>query len=351
MKKRIEYLDLVKVVAIFLVFFAHSYTLGTKLYYTSSSTMMNGIYLFLDCFRTINNALLFMVSGVLLLKGDALGDKEIKKYLLRISRYVVVILIFSIIQYGFKLCIGEMDNVGAVGFLKIIYHEPIHYTYWFIYTYLGYLLMLPFSQYIAKNMSKKAFIYLICITIFLYDICPILQNSFGIGNLNISVYLTKFNYALYPIIGFYLNEHMKEFIFDKNYKIYLLTLCSFAGVFFASVYTGKQMKLSGAYGEDFISLFNIVTAITVFCWCFKITEHMQGKVFLKKVVYYISNAVLGCYLLENIIEYITQRLIYSMVPHNYPKLTICCLYIIFTIICGTVFVNLIKKIPGVNRFI
>ena len=62
------YLDILKVMAIFLVLFTHTGLNGNKLYTVTTKGMLQTVYTMLDCFRTINNPLLFMISGALLLR-------------------------------------------------------------------------------------------------------------------------------------------------------------------------------------------------------------------------------------------------------------------------------------------
>lgn len=89
------YLDIVRIVAIFLVLYTHISADGLRLYKVSENLSIQIPYLFIDCFRTINNPLLFMVSGVLLL-GKEESIRVVWKR--RVLRFAIVLVTFSYIH-------------------------------------------------------------------------------------------------------------------------------------------------------------------------------------------------------------------------------------------------------------
>lgn len=124
-----------------------------------------------------------MASGALLLKvkGNNNDTDEMWKLVKRIGKYLVVLLIFSFIQYLYKISRGTFEAIGIVNFLKYIYTAPIHFSYWFIYAYLGYLIMLPFTRKIACGISKLQFQYLLFVMMLFMYILPVFQIVTGMG--------------------------------------------------------------------------------------------------------------------------------------------------------------------------
>ena len=90
------YLDMIRIVAVFLVIFTHTGDIGSKLYvFGDYGTLRNAIYIMADIIRCINVPLFFMVSGALLL-----GKKEAYKTLLkkRVLRYAIVFILLFIMR-------------------------------------------------------------------------------------------------------------------------------------------------------------------------------------------------------------------------------------------------------------
>ncbi len=351
MKKKFFYLDLVKVIAIYLVLFAHSNTYGTKLYTLVLGQKIYFFYLWMDCIRTINNPLFFMVSGALLLKPENDSDNGASMYRLvkKISKYFVVLVVFSFIQYAYKISIGSIEKTGIVYFLKYIYSTPIHFSYWFIYAYLGYLIMLPFTRKIACGLSKLQFQYLIFIMILFMYALPLFQISAGMGGINISLYINTYTCSVFPIIGCYLHNHMDEVIFDKKWKIYGLVVLAVAGSCVAAGLTHFEMVRNGKYMENYITYFNMLTAMAIFCICYKLSYFLERKKFILKLISTISSCAFGIYLLENIIEDVFSKKIYEFVPVYWPRFTVCVIYMTLTVAIGTFIVWLLKKVPVVGK--
>ena len=99
-KQRKIYFDLIRIVAIFLVLFTHTHELGSKLYTLREGDFVRLFYITLDCVRTINNPLLFMISGALLLGRDESVGQVCKK---RILRFVIVLFVFHIFILSIRL--------------------------------------------------------------------------------------------------------------------------------------------------------------------------------------------------------------------------------------------------------
>lgn len=358
MKRRIIYLDIVKVVGIFLVLFAHTDILGTKLYtIVGRENYTYPVYIFLDCLRTINNPLFFMASGALLLDGsiEPYEDESkewMKKNGRRIWRIIVIIIFFSILQYFYKVHIGQMENMKITTFASMIYTSPIHFTYWFLYAYLGFLIMLPITRIIAKNISFRQFLYLVTVGVVFIDILPCFQFMFNMGGSLVSnyLYINVWNLSIFPIVGYCLHKNMEK-ILNRKSSIFIISLFAILGIIVAAILTDKDMIKNGAYSESFISQFNLLSAIAVFCWCYKLGKYIKENTRIYKLVTFVSTSIFGIYLMENFIEDNFSRKVYNFLPEKYPRLVICGLVILLTIAIGSVSTNILKKIPIVRKYL
>ena len=105
--------------------------------------------------------LFYMVSGALLLgKNESFGELARK----RILRIVAVIVIFSLLYY-MKFAVRGQASVSPIRFLLGLPFDVAFLPYWYLYSYLGILVSLPFLRPLAQNMPKNAFWYLIALQI------------------------------------------------------------------------------------------------------------------------------------------------------------------------------------------
>lgn len=137
------YLDILRVMAIFLVLFTHTGLNGNKLYTVTTKGMLQTVYTMLDCFRTINNPLLFMISGALLLGKNEDIATIWKK---RVLRFLVCLLLFSYLQSVWNYYYSDMDVFDIWEFLKGLLSAPVRIQYWYLYSYIFFLIMLSFFK-------------------------------------------------------------------------------------------------------------------------------------------------------------------------------------------------------------
>ena len=113
-----------------------------------------------------------MVSGSLLLPKE-----ESIRYVFRhrVLRMVLVLVLFSFFQYLFLIFKG-LDAFDFPYFLTRLYTgDCFSPAYWFLYSYTGMLMMLPFLRKLVKSMTKNQFLYLFLLIFILRGVMPILQ--------------------------------------------------------------------------------------------------------------------------------------------------------------------------------
>lgn len=200
------YLDILRITAIFLVLFTHTGIRGSKLYTVTNNNFLRYIYVIFDCFRTINNPLLFMVSGALLL-GKEETIKEIWKK--RVSRFLIVLIVFTYFQVIYNCIInGTFDGFNIKDIFINMLNSPVRTSYWYLYSYISFLVMLPFLRKIAVNINEKEFIYLFLLTIITMDLFPLICIVFNIERINFSIFLNSFT-TVFPLFGFYIDKNWR----------------------------------------------------------------------------------------------------------------------------------------------
>lgn len=344
------YLDILRIFAIFLVLFAHTGTMGNKLYTTTENSMLRIMYLYFECFRTINNSLLFMISGALLLKKEERLGTLWKK---RVLRFIAVLVISTYMQ-AILQCYQEHSflSFSAINVFRQMLVKPIKSSYWYLYTYIAFLIVLPFLRSVAQRMDHKIAVYLFVISIVTQDLFSIAY-YLGVGPINISLF-TNLIYILYPLLGYYIDSHYEELRKRYKYILQVLTVISILGLSLAVYFSIQTYRGTGNWSESYIILFDMVRAVWVFC----IFKEIIGSLTRKKsisdkgiwLLEKISGATFGIYLTENILESITIH-VYRTFDKHMPSILACLFYLIATMALGTIIINLLKKIPILKKLL
>lgn len=139
----------------------------------------------------------FMMSGALLL-----GRKEkVSKSIQRVPRFLLVLVVWSVIYYLFNTCYSHQDTFTLRNFLE----KPAEAHLWYLYVMIPVYLMLPFLQAMCRGLdeqAEKAFIIIgsIWITalhlmayeeLSLYYDLPVLGDRSYIYYLFMGYYITK----------------------------------------------------------------------------------------------------------------------------------------------------------------
>ena len=150
--------DLIRILAIFLVMYNHR---ETYIFYHHVPRM--GLrYILSMCgaaFCKCGPPLFFMVSGALILHKKE-SFRRIFRH--RILRILIVMVILSILIVAL---IPDSDS-----FLKTFFSG----LNWYLYAYIGYLLMLPFLRILVNHMTRKDMQLFFILTAIAYSVSGIL---------------------------------------------------------------------------------------------------------------------------------------------------------------------------------
>lgn len=200
------HLDLLRIIAIFFVIYNHTNEKGYYLFSITENPLTYPFYMFLSVLCSIAIPIFFMISGALLL-----GKEESFKTLLskRILRILAVIIIFSFVQYLYQVIWLERE-FDLLQFFKQIASSPIIIPYWYLYSYLVYLLLLPFLRRLVRAMKDKDYLYFMLLFLFFGGLKPLIQFFLGIGD---NPYLSipfQDTIIFYPLMGYYFENKFSE---------------------------------------------------------------------------------------------------------------------------------------------
>lgn len=331
-KQRNSSIELMKIIALFLVVLCHSlplYKLGgsTELdgflnLRQSTSNLQQLVLIIFSHLGQVGNAL-FIVPSVYYL----LDSNEVKKN--KIIQYIMDTLIISVIYLViFSVIHGKLPITFIVSSLL-----PITFNfYWFITCYILLYAIHPWLNIIIKNLEKKQlFVADICM-FFLY--CVV---SFALDGKYYYSHLIGF--IVYYFFVAYVKLYLPKLSSDKkvNLKVFAVSLCGFILMIVGINCLGGHFSfVSRMVGdiERFINPFIVGLSISTFNLC-------RLKIWRSEKINIISSTSLLVFVISNnniicsFVKPILFKNIYVYVSYNYIA-AICVLIAIATMVISVI---------------
>ena len=343
--KELRY-EILRVIAICCVIFNHTGDNGFFRFTVTDNIVEYMISMLLAIFCKVGVPIFFMISGALLIPKEEDLTTLLKK---RILRIVVAIVLFSFVLYVRQYLHHPEYGFGISYFIKYIYSQPFVTPYWFLYSYLAILLLLPFLRKMARNMSKNDYLYFMVLVILFQCFIPIFNYFYG-ANLNINLFICESSVAFF-LLGYGMDYVCDLSVYTKR-GCYILQLVAFVSIILSGFMVYIDYKRSGGYTENFISVFVTVQAVTLYyCmkyWCRPTEKTLLG--WLRKMIIYMGSCTFGIYLLEEILRTDIECIFGYLCP-PLPSLIVCVIYIILVMCVGTLSVSILKKIPGLKKLL
>lgn len=290
MKKK-YYLEAIRILAVLLVMYNHS---AAYMSFATQSGLEYAVSFVLSLTCKVAVPLFYMVSGVLLLGKNESFKDLFKK---RIVRIIAVIVIFSALYY-MKMVLRGQTAFAPLAFLMNLPFDVIYLSYWYLYSYLGMLVILPILRPLAQNMSKNTVWYLIALQVIMESMMGTLSffgyrtlcGYFGFGGLFQSV-------IFYPLIGYGLDKYMQEekFLGHKNI-MRNLAYVAVTVVAWRMVYV--DFLNSGAYREMYLGTWVPMLAIVLFLDVKLLVKEERLSEKAKQILGVIGGCTFGIYLLD-----------------------------------------------------
>lgn len=196
-KKRYE-IELLRVIAIFFVIFNHTREMGYSLYTGGGNDFSYWGSLSLSILCKIAVPVFFMLSGSLLLDKEESLKQLFSK---RILRYMIVILLFTFLQYLRIVRVHPENGFHIKTWLLYCYAGNIIEPYWFLKSYLSMLLILPFLRRLVSVMQKRDYMLLIGMKAMITCISVIYIYTGYSANLSFPFHV---DIVFYPLMGYFL---------------------------------------------------------------------------------------------------------------------------------------------------
>lgn len=338
------YIEIMRIIAAFLVIVNHTNS-DVFLKYSeggSATWFFSLTYFYLS--KVAVPVFLMIMGGLLLQKIDSP-----KKSIERVVRMVIVVTVFSAVYYLY-LHRSAPDTMSFSDFFKVIFTSRTNNAFWYIYTYIGLLIILPLLQRMAAWFSKKATEYMVFLSVGVMGFIPLFTLFFDLKpNVNIT------DIIFIPTIGLvFCGYYIEKYLNITKSTFIGASFLFISLIIFEVSYTYLRYQKNP---HSFIQLDNWkYLNITATAICFYIIfKYLFTKVKIgdktSKVLCYFGSLTFGIYLLSDLIIFITKTYYLEKLPDtgNIIILTIIWELAIFAI-CGVI-TAIIKLIPAAKKLI
>ncbi len=356
-KPRKVYIDFLRIMATFLVIFNH---LPGNYLYESSTGVATNVYLFISTFTKVNVPLFFMISGSMLLSKDEDYKTILKKRVLRIALVLVLFEIAAYLMVFLRnlLVIKEAHFSVKELFLSILAGDSkVVFQYWYLYAYLGFLLLLPFMRGAAKQMDRSGFTVLLVLKCLLAIVLPFVNKLLqerGASTLSLSedfkLPLVAFDAFFYPLMGYYIDQKLKLNEW-KGGRVLGLVILGIAAMVSSVLLTGYDLRVNGVASERYMDLIAFAETFVVFItvkWLFMQKECPER---LGKVICSIGKLTFGIYLLDSFVKYLLYFFYVGKVERFLPTIVISYGWCIISMLLGGLITRVFKKLPGIKKLL
>lgn len=307
LKREKGYLDVLRVIAIFLVVYNHTGGNAFELFLKQKEFFWYQLSIVLNIVCKAAVPIFFMISGALLLR-----KKESITFVLknRVFKFVTILIVFSALQYLFLFFTKQNTSLSIKTFITLIYSSRVIIPYWYLYAYIGVLLLLPILQKLASVLEEKDFKYIIMLHFLIICVVPIINSFLGL-KMNANPFLGMLgvltNNCIYLLIGYYLDNYIKvKSIGKKKLIFYFVFSLLFIGLGYVMLKNSISM---GEYNKNISSYYTSFIAIMIFI---TIKRMYYNKLSINFIFLFLAKYSFGIYLVESNIRYILKPMIVEL---------------------------------------
>lgn len=345
-KTRKIHLELLRIVAVYLVVLTHTGKRGYHYFSTLPPSWGYYLSMAMSAMCKIAVPLFLMISGANLIGKDEPLGRIWRK---RVVRYLVVLIGASLgmyVYYGFR----NGRAISAGDFLRRIYSGNMIVPYWFLYAYLGYLMMLPLLRRMIRGMSRQELWYLLGMYLVFRGIVPMAQYRLSAGsmylNQSMDVMLFTSDLVLFPALGYHLEERPLSgrwiaFLWSGTVMVIGVT------VYMTQYKIDLTGQISEAQAGTFLNCLCAVPTIAVYTTIQRV-RHLPLA--LERLAVTLGGCTFGVYLVEQILRELGHPLWDGMCLWL-PELFATLLYVGLVVAVGTCGIWLLRKIPAIRWLI
>lgn len=345
-EKRLDF-EALRILAIFCVVFNHTQERGFELYMAEGVSQVNyTASLLLGILCKVAVPLFFLVSGGLLLHREEKIRVVLGK---RVLRILVVLALFSGVLYLFWIRWGYMDG-SVFDFVSRLWSEGISIPYWYLYSYLGILLMLPLLRPMVKTMSDMTFVYLAALHVVIYSVLGTAAFCLDLGPMNPDFLLPVIEpYLFYFLMGYYLACRFSWELMDRRRMVILWVLAVLA-VAAMYLFADVSVERNGTVSINFQKSLMIFPIFAIYAGMHKLFAERTIPSWLSRCLSSMGGCVFGAYLLEGILRH-ELGFIYQWLEPKIHVLPACLVWVTVVVLCGLAVTWVLKKLPGFRKIL
>lgn len=325
------YFEICRIIAVFFIMYQHTGGRGADAWLYTESTWVYMMSLVGRIVSSIGVPLFFMVSGALLLPKKESWKKVYGK---RIPRIAGALVIFSVIRYFYLCIVGDL-NGHVVDFFRRFYTQDIFLPYWFLYEYLGILLVLPFLRKVVQNLTEQEERMLFVLLLgwnALNDISNIFLGVSFVLDLHLHSSIS------YVILG-YLMENCRILRQSEKKGLKLGIGCAVLVTVVLYIRACSQQRL------EVLESLTMLLTISVYYLIRYIGEKcIRNNTVLHYYILWCGSNVFGIYLIEDYLRNATA-FIWEWIAPYISAVPACCAWLLLVFLLGNVLVSGIRRLP------
>ena len=356
--RRVDF-DLLKIIACFCVLVDHtSYKTFLNADINTFTWFASASYFYSSKFAV---PVFLMVSGALLLRKN---DDYLTVYK-RIGRVLLALIIFSYFHYASWFSWSTIFDFKE--FLWRLCTFGNTYSYWYLYMYIGILIMYPMLQRMVSNFSKKDFLYFGFWAYLFLGIYPLITHFYpeliyktttvGYAPL-IGPFNNNYAYSMFIIlpifhvyIAYFITGYFIDNFVDYNKKLLVVAIAVAILSVGLSVYLtyAENIRLDKSVGKYVFFMYNNLFLIT--CSSLSICVFYIGKCIphiinfsycQRKVISYFGMLSFGIYLLGDKFIYWYRDVHQVLLSYTSPLIGLVLYQLIVFLTCMAITMVLIK---------
>ncbi len=341
-KNRIEWIDLVRAIAILTVLYIHSVD-GIYIILSDATiqlTFLSRIFQYFSLFfGRIGVPFFLMITGYLLLDRTYTNEK-VKKFWSKNCKTLIAVTLFWIVIYAISIMVIEGNNsqVNPVEAGNLFFSHM-----WYMPMIIGMYLSLPFVSEAIKRFDDKIILQATLIFSVLAFIVPFISllcdmQGFGVINIQYSLGFSGGIYGVYIILGYLVKKEMFRSISSKIWSV--IAIVSLLVCVFFQYYAFIK-------GYNFFLWYDFPFILTGSFALFELVSRMDKVMFYNQVKV-LSKYSFAVFLIHNLFRLPLLPLM-VLLPFSEPvqALILWVLLIILSYIAAAI----IYRIPKIGKFV
>lgn len=350
MKKRVMYLDIIKILSAILVIFNHYAYLIHR-----NSTVAKVLFTLMFTFCKIAVPLFIMASGALLLNKKANYKEIFSKRVVRIFIPLVIVSAVYVFVYS-----GGLNTSNIFSFILALFTEYdvtyIPYWIWYLYMLLALYIMTPFIQKMIENFKDKdykMFFYVFLIGVGMINMFSAFNKVLRGEGVGINGHFTGTLFSIsiaYFVWGHYIS---KIKLSKKHVKIaWIVLIVSFILEVLFLIFGIYYRDFNYGYDDliDWSMLFVGTMAASVFLLAKYYIKNFKSEK-LQKFIVTVSNSTFGVYLTHVFLGGYLEKISFIRYLMEINSFLGCVTMVFIAFIILTVIFYILRKVPIVKNFL